>query len=1134
MSRIDDINILSNLPNVLPVLTFSHPWVFYPFNEVWMTCAFEEKEHVPTLMADIQSCGNYVVLVGTKFGSHIPYDPKDMYDVGVVVLVSKMERTPEGKLRYVARGLERVTIGTFIQEMPYAKAHISLNPPQPGLFDEETKRLYTEVLVGAKRLFAIIEHTTEDKVLTNFLPFVQPHEIYAASSLLAYQLQDMASADWSSWKDKHTLQMDAVLRLQLLTCDSDIERLTLLKNFLDKEVPLFEAELPLKKQDASQLQNGKRTTRITKPLTPEQSQEQHDFDTLLGKDIKTGEEVWVSQKDRRRGMYCLGGTGMGKSKLVTSMVIQDLSQRIPIRKDFEENIGVCVIAPDSDLINDILLKIPKHREKDVMLLDPLDYEWPFPLNLFNCPDPTDPKTFELTVEQVFSVFEKVFGMSEATPLLSEYVQAITRAFVGTPYTMLEIPHLLINEGFRKQLVDPTDDFWMDYNAMRPQERKEEYRTTIRRFRELTKNLIIRNIVGQTEMLDFSEIIDKHKILLVDMAGEYEHLGKLLGSIIIGQLLLAALKQKHRPENQRPYFNLYVDEFQNYATPAMNKLLTECRKYRIGSCVLHQTLYQPGITDGIRSTTRNVSTFVFFKLANVDAEELASIFDTTPPKKELPEPTIPANVLDYLPKHPSEVVRSFYLKYTSPLEQARSKKEHLEDGVTVWPDHNFGEGNIEFVPGQVEKSRRLLQEVLYETQVNNRLPTEKHIDLVVTMGYLLNYIYYLEHVNIPFDPKIGYTQKEVERLQEYTQKVEMYQRHYDAIKDDDEALLHSYFGGSDKTLEECNKNLDWQVEFHARQTRPCYFPGGYFGWVKNECYLAIAQWEKAHKHIPPPSRLKALFSRRELSTDGMGNYRKVRVDDYENQCWRYYAVVVNGILEYSYSVDDLRKALQSDETFLEFLRGDQRYKDYHTNEQLLERFAYLCGETINYAKQRDTHEKIIAHIRHEALEKLENAKYDLERYRQKIDERVALAIANATAIHDTQMAEGKERYERFTNHLREVLRVLLTEEGKIKTYSTEWMDSPASQQTFSDKRLEIANNLTQLIQRQAMVKTPQGEWLIETPSVDGRTGGLEQKRQKALENTRGKYCRPRAEVEREIANRIRPDEASATRRKHTLS
>lgn len=1127
MSRLDDIEILCNLPSVLPIITLAHPKVFYPFAAERFLCFVEEQVQLSTLMEDIRSSGNLAVFVPTKPGTKFPQRAEDLYGVGVVAQITEMEETGDGKFRCLARGLDRVSIDRLTQEKPYFKAEISLNSPVPDFYDEEVKRLHDDVLAETKRLYAIIEHTSEEEALGNLLPYVKTCTD-EASFLLACLFQLTAFSDWSEWKGKHILSLDGAFALELLTCNSDKDRYTLLKNFLDRELPLFEADNQLRSEQTNQKNEPKQA-----PIQHADSKS-HDNDTLLGKDIKTGEAVYVSQKDRRRGMYCLGGTGMGKSKLVTSMVIQDLSQRIPIRKDFEENIGVCVIAPDSDLINDILLKIPKHREKDVVLLDPLDYEWPFPLNLFNCPDPTDPKTFELTVEQVFSVFEKVFGMSEATPLLSEYVQAITRAFVGTPYTMLEIPHLLINEGFRKQLVDPTDDFWMDYNAMRPQERKEEYRTTIRRFRELTKNLIIRNIVGQTGMLDFSEIIDKHKILLVDMAGEYEHLGKLLGSIIIGQLLLAALKQKHRPENQRPYFNLYVDEFQNYATPAMNKLLTECRKYRIGSCVLHQTLYQPGITDGIRSTTRNVSTFVFFKLANVDAEELASIFDTTPPKKELPEPTIPANVLDYLPKHPSEVVRSFYLKYTSPLEQARSKKEHLEDGVTVWPDHNFGEGNIEFVPGQVEKSRRLLQEVLYETQINNRLPTEKHIDLVVTMGYLLNYIYYLEHVNIPFDPKIGYTQKEVERLQEYTQKVEMYQKHYDAIKDDDEALLHSYFGGSGKTLEECNRNLDWQVEFHARQTRPCYFPGGYFGWVKNECYLAIAQWEKAHKHIPPPSRLKALFSRRELSTDGKGNYRKVRVDDYENQCWRYYAVVVKGILEYSYSVDDLRKALQSDETFLEFLRGDQKYKDYHTNEQLLERFAYLCGETINYAKQRDTHEKIIAHIRHEALEKLENAKYDLERYRQKIDERVALDIANVTTIHDTQMAEGKERYERFTNHLREVLRVLLTEEGKIKTYSTEWMDSPASQQTFSDKRLEIANNLTQLIQRQAMVKTPQGEWLIETPSVDGRTGGLEQKRQKALENTREKYCRPRAEVEAEIANRIRSDEPPATRRKHALS
>lgn len=473
----------------------------------------------------------------------------------------------------------------------------------------------------------------------------------------------------------------------------------------------------------------------------------HDYDTLLGKDIRTGEEVWISQKERRRGIYGLGGTGMGKSKIVTSMAIQDLSQRIPIRKDFEANIGVCVIAPDGDLINDILVKIPKHRENDIVLLDPLDTDHPFPLNLFHCPDPRDPKTFELTVEQVTSVFEKVFEMSTQTPRLEEYVQAITRTFIGTPYTMTEIAPLFLNDAFRRSVVNPSNDFWQEYNDMRPSERREEYRSTFTRVRRLTENQIIRYIVGQTKMLDFQQMINEHKIILVNLASEYEDLSKLIGSIIIGQLLLAALKQKNLPESQRPYFNLYVDEFQNYATPAMNKLLAECRKYQIGSFVLHQTLYQPGITDGIRSTTRNVSTFVFFKLANVDAEELASIFDTRPPKKELPEPTIPANVLDFLPKHPNEKVKAFYSSYITRLQAALSKRERYETNYATYekdvvdPTHDFGEGTVFYDRDYVTELLLHLQNLLYQTQMNNAIDPQKRQAVISSMAPLLRFVDY---------------------------------------------------------------------------------------------------------------------------------------------------------------------------------------------------------------------------------------------------------------------------------------------------------------------------------------------------------------------------------------------------------
>src|SRR5205085_5313795 len=105
-------------------------------------------------------------------------------------------------------------------------------------------------------------------------------------------------------------------------------------------------------------------------------------------------------------------------------------------------------------------------------------------------------------------------MSEETPRLAEYVEAITRTFVGTPYTLLEIAKLLMEEGFRKKTVEPFSDFWMDYENMRPQERRAEYRSTLTRIRSLTDNRILRFIVGQQNTLDFREIMDSGKILLV--------------------------------------------------------------------------------------------------------------------------------------------------------------------------------------------------------------------------------------------------------------------------------------------------------------------------------------------------------------------------------------------------------------------------------------------------------------------------------------------------------------------------------------------------------------------------------------------------------------------------------------------
>jgi hypothetical protein len=92
------------------------------------------------------------------------------------------------------------------------------------------------------------------------------------------------------------------------------------------------------------------------------------------------------------------------------------------------------------------------------------------------------------------------------------------------------------------------------------------------------------------------------------------------------------------------------------SPTINKMATECRKYGLALTVAHQSTEQEGITDEIKATTRQVGSKIFFHLSNIDASEVASVFDTTPPKKELPQQTIPRKVLDYLSRHPSEAVK----------------------------------------------------------------------------------------------------------------------------------------------------------------------------------------------------------------------------------------------------------------------------------------------------------------------------------------------------------------------------------------------------------------------------------------------------------------------------------------------
>src|SRR5258708_22802601 len=119
--------------------------------------------------------------------------------------------------------------------------------------------------------------------------------------------------------------------------------------------------------------------------------------TKLGKDVQTGKEILVNDKERRSGMYILGVQGRGKSSLLVSLIFQDL----------EKGYGTIVFDAHNDLIRYVIALLPPERLSKTYLLDLTDTEFPFSLNVFDCSDPANELERAIVVEPVMHVLERL-------------------------------------------------------------------------------------------------------------------------------------------------------------------------------------------------------------------------------------------------------------------------------------------------------------------------------------------------------------------------------------------------------------------------------------------------------------------------------------------------------------------------------------------------------------------------------------------------------------------------------------------------------------------------------------------------------------------------------------------------------
>ena len=333
----------------------------------------------------------------------------------------------------------------------------------------------------------------------------------------------------------------------------------------------------------------------------------------------------IKRVDRRRHLYIIGKTGVGKSKMLELMVRQDIAY----------GYGICLIDPHGDVIDSLMDFIPEERIEDIVIIDPSDSKYPVSFNpLAN----VDPDFKHQLAQDLIEVMEKQFG-ANWTPRLEHVFRFSVLALLDYPHaTMRGMISLLTDRNYRQKVIEYIEDdmvrrFW----AIEFADWSEKFDTDaiiplVNKLGQFLSNPLLRNIFGQKgNKIDIETLMNEKKVILINLSkGRLgEENSSFFCSMFLTKIKQAGMSRvKMKPENREDFY-LYVDEFQNVVTDTFENLLTESRKYGLCITVAHQYFGQ--LSARTQATALgNSGTIIVFRVGGEDAvklkPEMAPVFD----------------------------------------------------------------------------------------------------------------------------------------------------------------------------------------------------------------------------------------------------------------------------------------------------------------------------------------------------------------------------------------------------------------------------------------------------------------------------------------------------------------------------
>jgi hypothetical protein len=341
------------------------------------------------------------------------------------------------------------------------------------------------------------------------------------------------------------------------------------------------------------------------------------------------EIVQFASADRSRHLYACGATGTGKSTLLCNLITQDI----------EAGAGVCLFDPHGDVSDQVIASIPKHRQDDVIILNPCDTEYAFGLNFLDCDGPNRDQQMNFVSNEFIKIFDRLYDMRIAGgPIFEQYMRGALLLVMDNDIeggTLLDVQGVFEDAAYRKRLIKYSRSphiasFWREIAEKSGGEMSlanvAPYITS--KLNQFTCNALIRPIIGQAKTsVDLRAAMDERRILIVKLStgllGELDT--QLLGMLLLGKIYAAAMgRASMRPSERRPFY-LYVDEFQQFATDTVAYMLSGARKFGLRLTLANQNLSQLSVNTGkqnvLDAVLGNCGTLMCFRLGVADADRL---------------------------------------------------------------------------------------------------------------------------------------------------------------------------------------------------------------------------------------------------------------------------------------------------------------------------------------------------------------------------------------------------------------------------------------------------------------------------------------------------------------------------------